>query len=97
MPSSSSNEFSAPDLEAPCRPGRRQRGLMVAVVGFVYAIAHMAEMLSVDADHLHDLFLGLKPEDGRLCIYDTDDQQAPAFMRRSVMCSGRPASCSAHS
>lgn len=39
---------------------------MMAGISFVFTIARVAEMLSEDEEWLHDLSLGMDPEDGCL-------------------------------
>ena len=72
------------ELEALGSPGHREGGLTTADITFVYTIARVAEMLGVDEEQLHDISLGLEPEDGCLWIYDTDDRQTLAFTRTGV-------------
>ncbi|WP_376094063.1 hypothetical protein ACE7GA_00395 [Roseomonas sp. CCTCC AB2023176] len=56
----------------------------MAAISSVYTIARVAQMLSVDEERLHDLSLGLEPEDGCLWVYDTDDRQTLAFTRDGI-------------
>ena len=56
----------------------------MAAISSVHTIARVAEMLGVDEERLHDLSLGLEPEDGCLWIYDTDERQTLAFTRDGI-------------
>jgi hypothetical protein len=63
----------------------------------VFTIARVAEMLSEDVDWLSDIALEMDPEDGRLTVYDVNDEGTTAFtcfgienLKRSSSKSTRP-------
>ena len=53
----------------------------MAAPSCVFTIARVALMLGKDEDLLSDLAMQLKPEDGRLWIYDTDDRDTVPIRR----------------
>jgi len=58
----------------------------MAGIPYVFTIARAAEMLGEDEDWLHDLSLGMDPEDGHLWVYDAREQQVPAFTAYGIEC-----------
>ena len=48
-------------------------------VHHVYTVAHVARQLGVGEDLIHDLTLGLEPEDGVIWVYGIDDDGVLAF------------------
>ena len=42
-------------------------------VHHVHTVARLARQLGVDEDIIHNLTLGLEPEDGVIWVYDIDD------------------------
>lgn len=56
----------------------------MAGIPHVFTIARVAEMLGEDEDWLHDLSLGMDPEDGHLWVYDANDRQVPAFTKYGI-------------
>jgi hypothetical protein len=48
-------------------------------VHHVYTIEHVAKDLGVAEDLIHDLTLGLEPEDGLIRVYGIDDDGVLAF------------------
>jgi hypothetical protein len=48
-------------------------------VHHVYTVAHVARQLAVGEDLIHDLTLGLEPEDGVIWVYGLDDDGVLAF------------------
>ena len=48
-------------------------------VHHVYTVAHVARQLGVVEDLIHDLTLGLEPEDGVIWVYGIDDDGVLAF------------------
>ena len=50
----------------------------MAAISSVHTIARVAEMLGVDEERLHDLSLGLEPEDGCLSVLDLDSYVSTA-------------------
>jgi hypothetical protein len=58
----------------------------MAGIPHVFTIARVAEMLGEDEDWLHDLSLGMDPEDGHLWVYDANDRQVPAFTKDGIAC-----------
>jgi hypothetical protein len=45
----------------------------------VYTVAYVARQLGVGEDLIHDLTLGLEPEDGVIWVYGIDDDGVLAF------------------
>ena len=58
----------------------------MAGIPFVFTIARVAEMLGQDEDWLHDLSLGLDPEDGCLWVLDVADREVQAFTEYGIEC-----------
>jgi len=58
----------------------------MAGIPHVFTIARVAEMLGEDEDWLHDLSLGMDPEDGHLWVYDIGERVVPAFTRYGIEC-----------
>ena len=48
-------------------------------VHHVHTVAYVASRLGVDEDLIHDLTLGLEPEDGVIWVYGLDDDAVLAF------------------
>jgi hypothetical protein len=48
-------------------------------VHHVHTVAYVARQLGVDEDLIHDLTLGLEPEDGVIWVYGLDDEGVLAF------------------
>jgi hypothetical protein len=48
-------------------------------VHHIYTVAHVARQLGVGGDLIHDLPLGLEPEDGVIWVYGLDDDGVLAF------------------
>jgi hypothetical protein len=51
----------------------------MAASSAVFTIARVAEMLGGDVDWLSDVALEMDPEDGRLTVYDANDEGTTAF------------------
>jgi hypothetical protein len=51
----------------------------MAAPSAVFTIARVAEMLGEDVDWLSDVALEMEPEDGRLTVYDVNDEGTTAF------------------
>jgi hypothetical protein len=63
--------------------GRRlnmQRNKVYAVT----VIAAVAEQLGVDEDLLHEISVGLEPEDGVICVYGIGEDAIMAFTNEGV-------------
>jgi len=58
----------------------------MAAPAYAFTISRAAEMLSEDEEFLWDLALNLEPEDGRLWIYGTGEQQTIAFTQHGIEC-----------
>jgi hypothetical protein len=58
----------------------------MAGIPYVFTIGRVAEMLGEDEEWLHDLSLGMDPEDGHLWVYDINDREIPAFTRYGIAC-----------
>jgi hypothetical protein len=63
---------------APRDPGRPRR-LTVAAPAHAITIRRAAEILGEDEELLWDMATDMEPEQGRLWIYDANDQQTIAF------------------
>lgn len=59
---------------------------MMAGISFVFTIARVAEMLSEDEEWLHDLSLGMDPEDGCLWILYIQQREIQAFTQYGIEC-----------
>lgn len=69
-------ELESRDTQRPsCRSLTMQRNK----VHHVYTIDHVAKDLGVAEDLIHDLTLGLEPEDGVIWVYGIDDDGVLAF------------------
>lgn len=53
-------------------------------VHHVYTVAHVARQLGVEEDLIHNLTLGLEPEDGLIWVYGLDDDGVLAFTDEGV-------------
>ena len=51
----------------------------MAAPSAVFTIARVAEMLGEDVDWLSDVALEMEPEDGRLTVYDVNNEGTTAF------------------
>ena len=51
----------------------------MAAISSVFTIARVAEMLGEDEDLLHEVSLGMEPEDGVLWIYGVRGEEVLAF------------------
>ena len=58
---------------------RRPRRLTMAAPGHAVTISRAAEILGEDEELLWDLVDQMKPEDGYLWVYDTNDKHTIAF------------------
>ena len=45
----------------------------MAAPSYVFTIRRVAKMLGEDEDLLHEIAMGMEPEDGRLSVLDLDD------------------------
>jgi hypothetical protein len=61
------------------RPSCRSLTMQRNKVHHVYTIEHVAKDLCVTEDLIHDLTLGLEPEDGLIWVYGIDDDGVLAF------------------
>jgi hypothetical protein len=61
------------------RPSCRSLTMQRNKVHHVYTIEHVAKDLGVTEDLIHDLTLGLEPEDGLIWVYGIDDDGVLAF------------------
>ena len=53
---------------------------------YVFTIARVAEMLGQDEEWLHELSMGLDPEDGCLWVYDINEREVQAFTEYGIEC-----------
>jgi hypothetical protein len=58
----------------------------MAGIAHVFTIARVAEILGEDEEWLHDLCLGLDPEDGCLWVLDVGDREVQAFTEYGIEC-----------
>jgi hypothetical protein len=58
----------------------------MAGIPFVFTIARVAEMLGEDEDWLHELCLGLDPENGCLWVLDVGNREVQAFNEYGIEC-----------
>jgi hypothetical protein len=58
----------------------------MAGIPFVFTIARVAEMLGEDEQCLHELSMGLDPEDGCLWVLDVGDREVQAFTEYGIEC-----------
>jgi hypothetical protein len=64
---------------------RRQRDAMtMAAITHVFTISGVAEMLGEDKDWLDEISIELDPEDGRLTVWDLDEDGTTAFTRFGI-------------
>jgi hypothetical protein len=56
----------------------------MAAPSAVSTIARVAEMVGEDVDWLLDVALEMDPEDGRLTVYDVNDEGTTAFTRFGI-------------
>ena len=64
--------------------GAQPGGLIVAAISSVFTISYVANLLGEDEDWLHDLSIGMEPEDGSLWVYGVGDDGVPAFTRDGI-------------
>lgn len=50
----------------------------------VFTLAAVAKTLGASEDLLHDLSIGMEPEDGRIAVYGPGDEYTPAFTRNGI-------------
>jgi hypothetical protein len=58
----------------------------MAGIPYVFTIARVAEMLGEDEEWLHELSMGLDPEDGCLWVYDINEREVQAFTEYGIEC-----------
>ena len=56
----------------------------MAAISTVFTIGYVANLLGEDEDWLHDLSIGMEPEDGSLWVYGVGDDGVPAFTRDGI-------------
>ncbi|MGO9999126.1 MAG: hypothetical protein ACLPKW_15500 [Acetobacteraceae bacterium] len=57
----------------------------MAAPSYVFTIRRVAKMLGEDEDLLHEIAMGMAPEDGRLSVLDLDDDASTvAFTRFGI-------------
>ena len=64
----------------PAEPGR----LIMAAISAVFTISYVANLLGEDEDWLHDLSIGMEPEEGSLWVYGIGEDGVPAFTRHGI-------------
>jgi hypothetical protein len=60
--------------------------LTLAAVASVFTITFVADMLGEDEDWLHELSIGMFPEDGCLRVYGVGDDGVTAFTEYGIEC-----------
>jgi hypothetical protein len=60
--------------------------LTLAAIANVFTITYAAEMLGEDEDWLHDLSIGMFPEDGCLRVYNVGEDGVTAFTEYGIEC-----------
>ncbi len=58
----------------------------MAAIAAVYTISHVAKMLGENEDWLHELSIGMFPEDGCLWVYGVGEDGVPAFTDFGIDC-----------
>ena len=58
----------------------------MAGIPYVFTIARVAEILGEDEEWLHELSMGLDPEDGCLWVIDVGDREVQAFTEYGIDC-----------
>ncbi|HLQ93249.1 MAG TPA: hypothetical protein VK148_24775 [Xanthobacteraceae bacterium] len=56
----------------------------MAAITHVFTISRVAEMLGEDEDWLDEISIELDPEDGRLTVWDLDEDGTTAFTRFGI-------------
>ena len=56
----------------------------MAGIPYVFTIARVAEILGEDEEWLHELSMGLDPEDGCLWVLDVGDREVQAFTEYGI-------------
>lgn len=51
----------------------------MAAITHAFTVARAAEMLGEDQDLLEEIAIEMEPEDGRIWVYDTDDDAITSF------------------
>ena len=60
--------------------------LTLAATSAVFTITHVAKVLGVDEDWLHELSIDMFPEDGRLYVYGVGEDGVTAFTEYGIEC-----------
>jgi hypothetical protein len=60
--------------------------LTLAAIASVFTITYVAKMLGEDEDWLHDLSIGMFPEDGCLRVYGIGEDGVTAFTEHGIEC-----------
>jgi len=56
----------------------------MAAISAVFTISYVANLLGEDEDWLHDLSIGMEPEDGSLWVHGVGEDGVPAFTRDGI-------------
>ena len=65
----------------------QQGGLIMVAISSVFTISYVANLLGEDEDWLHDLSIGMEPEDGSLWVYGIDEDGCrPSPATASIIC-----------
>jgi hypothetical protein len=56
----------------------------VPAITAVFTLAAVAQTLGLSEDLLHDLSIGMEPEDGCIAVYGPGDAYTPAFTRDAI-------------
>ena len=60
--------------------------MTLAAIASVFTITYVAKMLGEDEDWLHDLSIGMFPEDGCLRVYGIGEDGVTAFTEHGIEC-----------
>ena len=74
------------ELEAGRRCNKPGGVTTMAGIPYVFTIGRVAEILGEDEGWLHQLSMGLDPEDGCLWVLDVGDREVQAFTEYGIEC-----------
>ena len=56
----------------------------MAAIAHILTLARVAELLGEDEDLLHEISIGMEPEDGVIGVHGVGDEYTPAFTRYGI-------------
>ena len=56
----------------------------MAAIAHILTLARVAELLGEDEDLLHEISIGMEPEDGVIGVHGVGDEYTPAFTRYRI-------------